>query len=121
VADPAHCAQDVVARMIELPFPPSKLSPNGRHHWAVRARAFKTYKTQCAMLLSQFRRELSGRNSFELRFIPPDRHRRDIDNMLAASKAAIDALSEICGVDDSQFQLTISRGEPRKGGAVVIV
>jgi len=28
---------------------------------------------------------------------------------------------EVCGVDDSQFQLTISKGEPRKGGAVVIV
>lgn len=106
--------------MIELPFPPSALSPNARPHWAKKARAFKAYKFQCFAVLSQFREALKGRTTFELRFLPPDRHRRDIDNMLAASKAALDALSEVCGVDDSQFSLTIAKGEPRKGGAVVI-
>lgn len=106
--------------MIELPFPPSKLSPNGRHHWATRARAFKTYKTQCHALLSQHRDELRGRSAFVLNFLPPDRHRRDLDNMLAASKAAIDALALVTGIDDSQFQLTIAKGEPIKGGRVVV-
>jgi crossover junction endodeoxyribonuclease RusA len=106
--------------MIELPFPPSKLSPNARCHWAQKARAFKTYKFQCFALLSQYRDTLKGRDSFDLRFCPPDKHRRDIDNMLAASKAALDALSEVCGVDDSKFQLTIAKGSPVKGGAVVI-
>lgn len=106
--------------MIELPFPPAKLSPNARVHWGVKARAFKTYKTQCYMVLSQFRDELRGRDNFEIKFCPPDRHRRDLDNMLAASKAALDALSEICGVDDSRFFLTIAKGEPKPGGAVVV-
>ena len=106
--------------MISLPFPPPKLSPNARCHWATKARAFKAYKMQCYMLLSQYRPELWGRDSFALRFCPPDRHRRDIDNMLAASKGAIDALSEVCGVDDSKFSFTIAKGEPVKGGAVVI-
>ena len=106
--------------MIELPFPPAKLSPNARCHWATKARAFKSYKGQCMMLLSQYRKQLAGRDSFDLRFCPPDRHRRDIDNMLAASKAALDALSEVCGVDDSRFQLTIGKGEPVKGGALVL-
>lgn len=106
--------------MISLPFPPAKLSPNSRCHWAQKARAFKAYKFQCFALLSQHRPELLGRDSFELRFLPPDRHRRDIDNMLAASKAAIDALSEVCGVDDSKFNLKIAKGEPVAGGAVVV-
>jgi crossover junction endodeoxyribonuclease RusA len=106
--------------MIELPFPPPKLSPNARCHWAQKARAFRTYKMGCFAILSQYRKELAGRAAFELRFHPPDRHRRDLDNMLASSKAALDALSHVCGVDDSQFALTISKGEPRKGGAVVI-
>lgn len=106
--------------MIALPFPPSKLSPNARVHWAVKAKAFKAYKGQCMMLLSQFRRELKGRDSFELRFLPPDQRRRDLDNMLAASKGALDALSEVCGVDDSKFNLKIAKGEPVKGGAVVV-
>lgn len=106
--------------MIELPFPPAKLSPNARCHWAQKARVFKTYKTQCYMLLSQFRDQLRGRDSFELRFLPPDRHRRDLDNMLASSKAALDALSEVSGVDDSQFNLKIAKGQPVKGGALVV-
>ncbi len=107
--------------MIELPFPPPALSPNARKHWAAKARAFKSYKTQCYMVLSQFRKALAGRDSFELRFCPPDRHRRDVDNMLAAAKGLIDALSEVCGVDDSKFNLKIAKGKPVKGGVVVVV
>lgn len=106
--------------MIELPFPPPALSPNARKHWAAKARAFKAYKFQCFAVLSQYRDTLRGRDSFELRFMPPDRQRRDLDNMFAASKAALDALSEICGVDDSQFNLKIAKGEPVKGGALVL-
>ena len=106
--------------MIELPFPPPKLSPNGRHHWAVKARAFKAYKTQCHALLSQHRDTLKGRESFELRFLPPDKHRRDLDNALASFKAGLDALALVTGVDDSQFKLTIAKGEPVKGGKVIL-
>lgn len=106
--------------MISLPFPPAKLSPNSRCHWAQKARVFKLYKFQCFAVLSQYRQELWGRDSFELRFLPPDRHRRDLDNMLAAAKALLDAVSEVCGVDDSKFNLKIAKGEPVKGGAVVI-
>jgi crossover junction endodeoxyribonuclease RusA len=106
--------------VIHLPFPPPALSPNARGHWAKKARAFKAYKFQCFALLSQHRGELKGRDSFDVRFLPPDKHRRDLDNMLASSKAALDALSEVTGVDDSQFSLKIAKGEPVKGGAVVI-
>lgn len=106
--------------MIELPYPPAKLSPNARCHWAQKARVFKAYKFQCFAVLSQFRDQLAGRSSFDLRFLPPDRHRRDIDNCIAAFKAGIDALAEVCGVDDAHFNLTISKGEPVKGGAVVL-
>lgn len=107
--------------MIALPYPPAKLSPNARCHWAQKARVFKTYKVQCFALLSQHRPTLWGRDSFELRFLPPDRHRRDLDNALSAFKAGIDALSDVCGVDDSKFNLKIAKGEPTKGGAVVVI
>lgn len=106
--------------MIELPFPPSRLSPNARCHWAQKAKVFKAYKFQCFAMLTPFREQLRGRDSFELRFCPPDNRRRDIDNMLAASKAALDALSAVSGVDDSKFNLKIAKGEPRKNGAVVL-
>lgn len=106
--------------MIQLPFPPAKLSPNARTHWAVKARTFKQYKFQCLALLSQHRKSLKGRDAFGIRFCPPDARRRDLDNMLAAFKAGIDALSEVTGVDDSHFCFALGKGDPVKGGAVVI-
>jgi crossover junction endodeoxyribonuclease RusA len=106
--------------MISLPWPPAKLSPNARAHWAVKAKAFKTYKFQCFALLSQHRDALRGREAYALQFRPPSARRTDIDNCLSAFKAGIDALAIVSGVDDSKFQLTIAKGEPVKGGAVVI-
>lgn len=106
--------------MIELPFPPATLNPNHRPHWATKARAFKSYKKGCLLILSQYRKQLAGRDRFELRFCPPDNRRRDLDNIVAAFKAGIDALAEISGVDDSRFSLTIAKGDPRPDGAVVV-
>lgn len=107
--------------MIELPFPPSKLSPNARCHWGVRARAFKKYKNDCLMLLSQYRKQLWGRDKFAVTFHPPTAHRFDVDNLIARWKAGCDALSVACGVDDSNFVMTYAKGEPRKGGCVVVI
>ena len=106
--------------MITLPFPPATLNPNKRPHWAERARVFKQYKFQCFALLSQFRSELQGRAVFSIEFRPPDSRRRDADNLLAASKAMIDALSDITGIDDSEFAYSIAMGAPVKGGSVVV-
>lgn len=53
-------------------------------------------------------------------FNPPDRRRRDLDNMLAACKAYLDGISDALGVDDSNFKLTIQKGEVVKGGQVVV-
>lgn len=106
--------------MIELPFPPATLNPNQRPHWAKKARAFKAYKFQCFAILSQFREELQGRVAFSLEFRPPSARRIDVDNCFAASKASIDALSEVTGVDDSKFCFTIKMGEPLKNGAVIL-
>lgn len=106
--------------MIELPFPPAVLNPNRRPHWAVKARAFKTYKFQCFAVLRQHRDQLQGRAAFQIEFRPPDARRRDADNLFAASKAAIDALSQVTGVDDSKFCFTIRMGAPARNGAVVL-
>jgi crossover junction endodeoxyribonuclease RusA len=106
--------------VIQLPFPPPALSPNARGHWAKKARAFKAYKFQCFAVLSQFRNTLAGRSSFSVTFHPPTAHRFDADNLVSRFKAGQDALAEIAGVDDSQFVMTYRKGEPVKGGAVVI-
>lgn len=106
--------------MITLPFPPFGLNPNRRTHWAKHARAFKGYKFQCFALLSQYRDELRGMTAFSLEFRPPDARRRDADNLMAASKALIDALAEVTGVDDSKFSFSVAMGSRVDGGAVVV-
>ena len=55
-----------------------------------------------------------------IEFCPPDRQRRDLDNMLSSNKATLDGLSDALGVDDSNWTLTLRRGQPVKLGAVHI-
>ena len=103
-----------------FPFPPSDLSPNARVHWAVRAKAAKKYKTWC--LLAFFRCDdqtvWEGKKAFKIEFQPPSARRGDLDNMLSAIKPGIDALSLVTNVNDFEFQFTISKAPPVKGGAV---
>src|SRR3546814_1588637 len=56
-----------------------------------------------------------------IEFYPPDARRRDLDNMLASVKHAIDGIAEAIGVDDSRFSYSIARRAPIKGGRVSIV
>lgn len=53
-------------------------------------------------------------------FYPPNKRRRDMDNMLASIKAALDAVSEAWGVDDSRFRLTLEVACVVKGGSVLL-
>lgn len=106
--------------MITLPWPPKELSPNARCHWAVKARAFKAYRLDCWASFAGFRKALVGRTSFAVTFHPPSGRRHDIDNCFASIKAAIDALAQITGIDDSEFTFTIAKAEPIKGGRVVV-
>lgn len=106
--------------MIELPFPPTKLSPNARVHWGVKARAFKRYKNDCMVVMLAFRPHLRGRSEFLVTFHPPAAHRYDMDGLISRFKAGQDALAEVAGVNDFQFVMTYRRGDVRKGGCVVV-
>lgn len=62
-----------------------------------------------------------GALALSLTFCPPDKRRRDLDNLLAAMKPDFDGVSQALGVDDQLFEpLTLRRGEPVKGGRVVL-
>lgn len=107
---------------VSLPWPPKGLSPNSRLHHHALARIKRDYRTDCAWLAKAAKLTAAGaqRVKVSITFLPPDRRPRDTDNMLASIKAGLDGLSDALGVDDSRWTLTISRGEPVKGGRVDI-
>lgn len=104
--------------IVLLGWPPKELSPNGRVHWAKKAKAAKAYRA-AAYFLSQPGWNNPGAN-VAITFRPPDRRKRDLDNMLASIKAGLDGIAQAIGVDDSKWTISIAKGEPIKGGLVTV-
>lgn len=108
------------------PWPHKNLSPNARVHWARKSRVAKTYRDIGKYLtLSQLRSKKIhfGNKKIHLfiTFYPPDRRRRDEDNLSASLKSLKDGLADALGVDDRQFQShPFVSDEVRAGGEVVI-
>jgi crossover junction endodeoxyribonuclease RusA len=105
---------------ITFPWPPKQLSPNSRSHWTKKAHATKHYKWDCTVVALEAKALLKGKSKFILTFRPPDKRLRDADNLVASFKAGFDALSKVSGVDDYKFEWTYVRGEPCRGGAVIV-
>lgn len=118
---------------IQLPWPPSKLSPNARVHWADKARAAKAYREECGWLFRQAfplltgaptycpasRLLIGGRLDLWIQFFPPDNRRRDDDNCLAMFKAGRDGLADAMAIDDRVF-ISHPRVMDETGGHVIV-
>ncbi|MHA0335808.1 RusA family crossover junction endodeoxyribonuclease [Sphingomonas aquatilis] len=108
----------------DLPWPSSKLLPNARSPgaWRIKQTAAAAYKADCAIMCraAAVGRMDGDRAHLTIRFCPPDRRRRDLDNMFASFKHGIDAIASAIGIDDYGFGYTITRGEPVKGGRVEV-
>ena len=103
-----------------LPWPPKVLSPNARAHWRARSKAAKDYRYICGMTAKLAGLAApEGRLLLVIEFMPPNRARRDDDNLIAAFKSGRDGLADALGVDDSLFvtQCMLS-DEVCPGGAV---
>ena len=105
---------------ISLPWPPRGLWPNYRNHWAAMARGKRAYKQAAWALAQPIGKVAWPRVSVHLTFCPPDNRRRDMDNMIAAMKAALDGLSAAIGVDDCRFVLSAEMGPVAPRGAVLV-
>jgi Holliday junction resolvase RusA-like endonuclease len=118
--------------LVKLPWPARVLSPNARAHWSVVAKARKkAHADAYALALAVGARNwvrcnpralLGDRKLYlSIDFYPPDRRRRDADNLLASMKAAFDGISAALGIDDSLFVLhPFLRDEVRCGGQVLV-
>jgi crossover junction endodeoxyribonuclease RusA len=110
--------------LLNLPWPPS-----ANHYYrnvgyrTLRSREGRTFRTNvCSLLAGGGPRKppAGGRISLCMDAFPPDRRRRDLDNL---QKPTLDALQH-AGVyqDDSQIDVLVAvRHEPVDGGRVVVV
>ena len=94
----------------QFPWPPKELNPNARVHWSKRSKAAKAYRLQCYMIARSHIAKYGGVGlgsedlHLWLDFFPPDRRRRDDDNMIASFKNGRDGLAEALGLDDYRFR-----------------
>jgi Holliday junction resolvase RusA-like endonuclease len=106
---------------VELPYPPSV-----NHYWrrvghrTVISREGRRFRETVVAVLAGLRgRPLVGPLAVEVDIYPPDRRRRDLDNVL---KALLDALEHGGAyADDGQIvRLEVTRREPVEGGKTVV-
>lgn len=98
--------------VVRLAFPVSELMQN-RHdgrHWSYAASEKadsrrEGYLAALAAMTEAGYEPPEGTTLFRVRmeFAPPDRRRRDVSNLHAAMKWAIDGIAQAMGVDDSRF------------------
>lgn len=111
--------------MIELPFPPKALWPNGRAHWAVKHRATTSAHLSAFMSMKGYLATMQApavpaRLVFTIRPKPfgpePDR-----DNCVSAMKAYQDGIAAALGINDRTLaEPRIIMGKRVKGGAVIV-
>lgn len=111
--------------LIGLPWPPAKSSPNGSQgDFRGKAAAGKRYKDACAWSCraGMVRPLSASRVQVEVTFhAPPRGNQYDLDNIAARCKRGFDAVAEAIGIDDRRWvSLNLRRGEPIKGGAVLV-
>ena len=106
--------------MIELPWPPTALSPNARVHWTKKAKAAKAYRLECFILAKAAGITApEGKILWTVEFFPPSRRAYDDDNLLARIKALRDGVADALCVDDRRFVTQFSVSETViKGGLV---
>ena len=119
--------------IIRLDWPNPKLAPNraAGKHWGGLAALKQKAKADAHALTKN---ALQGRKSpyldfkgdipLSLFYVTPDKRKRDSDNLLAASKHALDGVALALGVDDSRFRPILvdwAHGLDKVGALIVAV
>jgi len=90
--------------MINLPWPPKELSPNARVFWAKKSKIAKKYRLDCKLLsVNKITLPESEKLHLWITFYPPDKRKRDDDNLIASFKSGRDGVADALKVDDSRF------------------
>lgn len=111
---------------VVLPFPPAELFPNraAGKHWSSTRRVKDSFRDQAFYLTKQSSKnwlKLTGEVGLHVTFVQPDMRHRDVDNMLAASKHAIDGFAKALEMDDKQFRpLKVDWTRQKGAGALIL-
>lgn len=91
----------MMAITIVLPLPPRTLSPNGRSHWATKARAVKKYRGDAKVAALAAMNEAGmrcapmwERATAAITFYKRTAHQSDLDNLIASLKAGLDGIAD---------------------------
>ena len=103
--------------IFHLPYPPSDLMPNRKNgkHWGatknVKDRAIEDAYYITLEALKTRKLDTSDSYPLTMTFVQADKRKRDLDNLLAASKASLDGVARALKIDDKLFEpITIKRG-----------
>lgn len=116
--------------IVRLPFPDKKLMPNKKNgkHWTSTVANKDAQKSE-AYIRTFEEMNIAGRQEWpehiplSLLYLTPDKRHRDLDNLLAASKALIDGMAQALGVDDKRFRPILIDAVlgPKEGGLIAAV
>lgn len=109
------------ARVV-LPWPPTALTPHAKGNWRSKAKATREYRRTAFWLAKEAKIATDPGAVLRITYCPPDRQRRDCQNMHGRLKAAIDGIADAMGCDDIGFRVQFPDrfAEPCKGGTVLI-
>lgn len=135
---PNHRSCDWLSSMrivVELPWPPSELSPNARTHHMVKARVVKKTRADAYVLAKAALKSSASREQMALQeiiesgasvafwidFYPPSRRHYDDDNLVARFKSSRDGIADGLGINDRKFRsMPFVRTDTHPGGKVVV-
>jgi crossover junction endodeoxyribonuclease RusA len=114
---------------IILPWPDPNLAPNRRlgKHWTSTAASKASARHDGYISAVKVSKGAywpfvdMERIPLHLTFCPPDKRRRDLDNLLSTQKHMLDGIAEGLGFDDRKFcPITLTWGDVTEGGCVVV-
>jgi crossover junction endodeoxyribonuclease RusA len=110
-----------IAAMV-FPWPDARLSPNKRFDRRALIWVKGNAKNEAyAITLESKTVVLDTDLQLTLTFYPPDRRKRDLDNLYATFKAYQDGMFLALGIDDCKIERVIlQRGNPIPGGQVFV-
>lgn len=106
--------------VLTIPWVDARLSPNARKHWRVKSEAVSEARQYARITAAVLCGDYTPKDCcLNVNIAPPDKRRRDVDNVLASLKPTIDGMADALGIDDNTItKIVIVKNPPVKGGKV---